>query len=180
LLNPIELPPSYIWNTGILIWEGDAFYVATTVCTRVKPLKLAYCSTLHWQLALTFHYMCVVKCFYRIFTWSVLHVSQMLLFHHSRISSLLCRLLSVSHLVAQCVSVSLLQQSVVTQRNIRINIFSVPYPSVWAVFVLFFSQIMLIGQHFTPLLQVCSERQTSMLKYNGPKFIMIMCCVVML
>lgn len=130
------------------------------------PLKLAYCPPLHWQLALT----CVVKCFHRIFTWSVLHVSQTLLFHHSRISSLLCRLLSFSHLVAQCVSVLLLQQSVVTQRNIRINIFSAPCPSVWAVLFFFFLQIMLIGQHFTPLLQVCSERQTSLLNYNGPKF----------
>jgi hypothetical protein len=77
----------------------------------------------------------------------------------------------------------LLQQSVVTQRNIRINIFSVPCPSIWAVFVFVFvppPQIKLVGQHFTPLLQVCSERQTSMLNYNGPKFIMTMCCIVKL
>jgi hypothetical protein len=128
------------------------------------------------------YYMCVVKCFYWIFTWSVLHVSQTLLFHHSRISLLLCRFLSFSHLVVQCVSVPLLQQSVATQRNIRINIFSVPCPSVGAVYFIlfFFLQIMLIGQHFTPLLRVCIERQTSMLNYNGPKFIMIMCCVVKL
>jgi len=36
-----------------------------------------------------------------------------------------------------CFLFPLLQQSVVTQRNIRTNIFSVPCPSVWAVFFCF-------------------------------------------
>jgi hypothetical protein len=35
-------------------------------------------------------------------------------------------------------------------------------------------------QNFTPLLQVCSEKQTSILNYNGPKFIMVISCVVKL